>query len=343
MTQQMPRPQLISPRAAQTLEAVRNVTGGFDVDAWHVMDERDNQLVADEILHGTGSSTFVYDFEIAGKRVSGVSVVGARHLAAHYRGLKHRLVASMQKTGELFVFQSFPAENMPMSVSASVVHELGAEPDFYSAIVEIADIKTGNSIQIERREQRFESRRDGSQYERPNYQTIAQSKAYRNAVLSLVPQDVVIRWKEEMLKLRKSDSITASVLDEKRSGVLRFAAQHGLSLDRRAITQLTIDQIGGLGDAAREGQLPAFANSARALGLEISQGEAQPEPGRATPETTAGGQPAPRRRGRPPGPRQPSDEVEENNEEPPPVQEPEPQPQQPVNEPPPRGRVSFEC
>lgn len=342
MTQQVPRPHLISPRAAQTLEAVRNVTGGFDIDAWHVMDERDNALVSDEMLHGTGSSAFVYDFDIKGTKVSGVSVVGARHLAAHYRGLKHRLVASMQKTGALFVFQSFPAENMPMSVSASVVHELGTEPDFYSAIVEIADIKTGNSIQIERREQRFEQRRDGSQYERQHYQTIAQSKAYRNAVLALVPQDLLIQWKEQQLKLRKSDTITASVLDEKRSGVLRFAAQHGLSLDRRAITQLTLDQIAGLGDAAREGQLPAFANSARALGLEISQGEAQPEPGRATPETMAGA-PTPRRRGRPPGPRQPSDEVEENNEEPPPVQEPEPQPQQPVNEPTPRRPVTFEC
>ena len=35
---QSARPQLVSPRAVQTLEAVRNVAGGFDVDAWHVME-----------------------------------------------------------------------------------------------------------------------------------------------------------------------------------------------------------------------------------------------------------------------------------------------------------------
>ena len=61
---QSARPQLVSPRAVQPLEAVRNVAGGFDVDAWHVMEERDDALIADEILNGPGSSKFVYNFEI---------------------------------------------------------------------------------------------------------------------------------------------------------------------------------------------------------------------------------------------------------------------------------------
>jgi hypothetical protein len=316
-------PRLVSPRATQTLDAVRNATGGFDVDAWHVMDERDNALVADEILHGAGSDLFVYNFEIAGKQVSGVSVVGARHLAAHYRGLKHRLVASMQKTRDLLVFQSFPSEHMPMAVSAAREPDLASEPDFYAAVVEVTDIKTGNSIQIERREAREEYRRDGSSYERPNYTTIAQSKAYRNAVLALIPQDVVIRWKAEMLKLKKGETITASVLDQKRSNVLRFAASKGINLDRRAIEHLTLDQIGGLGDAARAGETPAFVHAAQALGLELGQGEQQsaeekePEPPR-------------RPRGRPPGSAR--REPEPPPDEPPPDDEPQQQ-----------RRVSFEC
>ncbi len=106
------RPQLVAPRGqVATLDAVRTMTGGFDVDAWHVMEERDNALIADEILHGPGSSKFVYSFAIAGQRepVSGISVVGARHLAAHYKGLKHRVVAAIQKTGALFTFTSYPA------------------------------------------------------------------------------------------------------------------------------------------------------------------------------------------------------------------------------------------
>ena len=276
---QSARPQLVSPRAVQTLEAVRNVAGGFDVDAWHVMEERDDALIADEILNGPGSSKFVYNFEIMpGTVVTGISVIGASHLANHYGGLQHRIVASMQKVGSLFTFTAYPAEGIPMDVNTKIILELEDEDDFFAAVCEMKDIKTGNSIQIERREKRFEHRRRGGDYERPHYATIAQRKAYRNAVLSLVPQDIVIRWKAAQLKLGKDEIITPSVLDEKRGNVLRFAATRAITLDRRAIEKLTLQQIGGLGDAAREGKLPAFVEAARALGLEIEQGTETAEP-----------------------------------------------------------------
>jgi hypothetical protein len=289
---QSARPQLVSPRAVQTLEAVRTVAGGFDVDAWHVMEERDDALIADEILNGPGSSSFVYSFDIKpGQTVTGISVIGAKHLANHYGGLQHRLVASMQKTNALFTFTSYPAEGMPMMVSTAILPELADEEDFFASVCEIKDLKTGNSIQIERRELRFEERRGGGHYERPNYATIAQSKAYRNAVLALIPQDVAIRWKADMLKLKKSETITASVLDEKRTQVIRFAAQRALGLDRRAVEKLTLDQISGLGDAAREGRLPAFVEAAKALGLEIAQPAGGPaeaaEPTTSGPAITA--------------------------------------------------------
>jgi hypothetical protein len=280
------RPPLVSPRQLATLDAVRTVSGGgFDPDAWVVMERRDDALIADEILHGAGSSTFVYSFPINGVDVAGISVIGARHLANHYKGLKHRLVAAQQKTGSLFVFTSYPAENMPMSVSASVVSELADEDDFYAAVVEVTDIKTGNSIQIERREPRYEERRGGGWFERAHYATIAQSKAYRNAVLALVPQDIAIRWKLDMLRLKKEEVITDSVIDQKRANVLQFAAQKAIALDRQAIQGLTLDQIAGLGDAAREGRLPAFVEAAKALGLEIAQGQAAdaPKPTAASP------------------------------------------------------------
>jgi hypothetical protein len=179
-----------------------------------------------------------------------------------------------------------------MSVSASVVAELADEADFYAAVVEMTDLKTGNKIQTERRESRVEFRRDGSSYERPNYATIAQSKAYRNAVLALIPQDVVIQWREAMLKLKKTETITASVIEEKRSNVLRFAAQRAIALDRHAVEALTLDQIAGLGDAAREGQLPAFVEAARALGLEVGQGqESPPQPQESREPRTPSAQP----------------------------------------------------
>ena len=243
------------------------------------MEERDDALIADEILNGPGSSKFVYNFEIMpGTVVTGISVIGASHLANHYGGLQHRIVASMQKVGSLFTFTAYPAEGIPMDVNTKIILELEDEDDFFAAVCEMKDIKTGNSIQIERREKRFEHRRRGGDYERPHYATIAQRKAYRNAVLSLVPQDIVIRWKDQQIKLGKDVLITESVLDEKRGNVMRFAAQRAIALDRRAIEHLTLQQIGGLGDAAREGKLPAFVEAARALGLEIEQGTETAEP-----------------------------------------------------------------
>ena len=143
-----PMPALASPRLGPSLEMVRNMAGGFDIDAYHVMDRRDDELVAEELLHGAMSSAFVYNFEIAGTHVIGISVVGARHLAAHYRGLRHRIVASTEKVGALFTFKLYPAREMPMLVSRNVVNELAQEPDFYSVVVEIEDIKSGNTLQV---------------------------------------------------------------------------------------------------------------------------------------------------------------------------------------------------
>ena len=60
----------------KTLEAVRSATGGdFDAEAWHVIEQRDNALISDEILNGSGSNKFVYSFSVSGKEVAGISVI----------------------------------------------------------------------------------------------------------------------------------------------------------------------------------------------------------------------------------------------------------------------------
>jgi hypothetical protein len=263
-------PRLVQPRAPEGADQIFEpvgATGRFDPDAWHVMQRRDNALIEDEILHGASSAKFVYSFDISGTSVTGISVVGARHLAAHYGGIKHRIVASVQKSGSLFTFRSYPHDNMPMRVLAESIPQLSDEPDFYEAIVEIFDVKTGNSIQVERRENRLEQRRDKSTYERPHYATIAQAKAYRNGVLAIIPQDILIKWREAQLRLGRNETITADVLGEKRSGVLRFGAARAIPLERGAVEALTLDQIAGLSDAAHTGNLTAFAQAAQALGL----------------------------------------------------------------------------
>ena len=266
------RPKLPSLRGAPLIDMVKSI-GGFDAEAWHVMDRRDNQLIEDEILHGSGSASFVYNFKIKGKDVSGVSVVGARHLAAHYGGMKHKIVASIQKDGALHTFTSYPTEERAMAVNVAVIPELQGEPDFYACLIELTDLKTGNTLQVEVRERRYESRDDGSQWEKPHYQRIAQSKAYRNGVINIIPQDVVLRWKLEMLKLQKSEVITDSVIEQKRKGIMTYTASQGIPLLRHVVNDLTMEQIDGLAEAARTKDKEKFMAALGGLNLTEQQKE----------------------------------------------------------------------
>jgi hypothetical protein len=137
-----------------------------------------------------------------------------------------------------------------------------------------------------------------------------------------------------MLKLRKGETITASVLDEKRSNVLRFAARSSVVIDRRRLEGLTLEQISGLGDAAREGRLPAFVQAAGALGLTAERDEAPPP--------LAEPQPAPRPRGRPRREAAAPEPPTSQQEQPPPATSNEAPKSDVPAEPSARGQVRFE-
>jgi len=259
------RPALPSLRDSRTIDMARNASGGFDAEAYWVMDRRDNQLIEDEILQGAGSKTFVYSFKISNKQVSGVSVIGAQHLAAHYGGLKHRIIATIEKTGALHIYTSYPTAERDMKAAPAVHHELAEEPDYFKVLVEMTDLKTGNTRQIETVERRLEYRDDGTSWEKPHYQRIAQSKAYRNAVLALIPQDVKIRWLQQQLKL--TEIITDDVIGEKRKAVLSYTAKASIPLAREAVNQLTMEQISALSDVAKERDRDRFLSALDGLGL----------------------------------------------------------------------------
>lgn len=266
------------------------------------MEKRDESLIEQEILNGSGSAKFVYQFPLQGSTVSGISVVGARHLAYHYGGLQHRMIASIEKRGALFVYTTYPHDGGGMKVETSYLHDLADEDDFYGVLIEMTDQKKGNRIQVEKRETRTERKRDGGTFERPHFQVIAQSKAYRNAVLALVPQDVQLQWKEAQMRLGKGEVVTASLADEKRAGVLRYAAAQGIAINRQGLEALTLDQITGLGDAARgEGGKAGFLRSAVALGI-VTVAEVVDGGGAAAPQ--AAQEPARERK-----PRQPRQEA----------------------------------
>ena len=232
----------------------------FDTDAWHVMQERDNALIRDEVLHGVASTAFVYDFTISGSRVTGVSVVGARELASQYKGIKSRIVATVEKRGALFIFRTFT----PLSIDTRVLHELADEPDFYECVMEVSDIKTGNSIEVRKKETKTEAKRNGGTFDRPHYDVIAESKAFRNGVLSVLPQSVIRDFKERCLKAGNTSQ--EATIQQRRAAAAAHAAKNGIALDRQALEGLTYEELTGLGGAAAQG-LDQFKRAAMALGL----------------------------------------------------------------------------
>lgn len=237
----------------------RNV-GSFDPDAWHVMQERDNSLIRDELLHGAASNAYVYSFNLKGSQVTGISVVGARELAAQYKGIKSRIVATVEKRGNLFIFRTFA----PLSIETRSLPELSDETDFYEVVMEVEDIKTGNSIQVRKKESKLEMKRDGSAYERPHFDVIAESKAFRNGVLSVLPQSVIREFKERSLKAGQTSN--EETIDQIRAKVAAFATKNAIPVDRQALAGLGYAEISGLGGAARQ-SVDQFREAAASLGL----------------------------------------------------------------------------
>jgi len=273
----------------------------FSADAWHAMNARDNMQVEQEVLNGDAGAEYVYAMLVQGKLVTGVSVVGASQLACEYGGIKSRLIGSTHKKGSLFVFWRAG------QLDVRSIPELEDQPDYYEAVVEVTDIKTGNSIEIRKTEEAFGTRRDGGKFARPHFDTIAESKARRKGTLSLIPQSIVSKFKLRCLDaaikagafddpkdaplktaikrflatLKVSNAGPERTIDQLRSGAMEWAAKNAISLDRMALQNLTYDEIYGLGGAARDGK-EAFRVACEALGVlrdmaEIETNVAPPE------------------------------------------------------------------
>jgi hypothetical protein len=252
--------QLRAPNSAGEAVFQELLGRSFDPDAWHVMQERDNALIRDEITHGVASKAFVYEFEIKGKKVTGVSVVGARELAAQYKGIKSRIVATIEKRGSLFIFRTF----QPLSIETRHLPDLADEADYYECVMEVEDIKTGNSTQVRKKESKVESTRSGGTYERPHYDTIAESKARRNGILDVLPQAVIAEFKAKCLAAGNSSN--EQTIDQRRAAAAAYAAKYAIAVDRQALAGLSFAELDGLGGAAAQG-VEAFKRSAAALGL----------------------------------------------------------------------------
>jgi len=238
-------------------------SSAFNPEAYHAMQERDDQLIRDSILHGYAGEEYIYSFWPKGakEKVVGVSVVGARELACYYGGIKARIVASVDKTASLFIFKSFE----PMGVQVQMIPQLADEDDFYEVVMEVTDLKTGNSLQVRKKETKMDKRKDGTPYARQHYDVIAESKAFRNGVLSVIPQNVISAFKERCLKSGKVSQ--EQTLDDLKENVLLYATKNSIPLDRAAINNLLYSEISGLGGAARE-SIDSFREACTQLGVE---------------------------------------------------------------------------
>ncbi len=274
----------------------------FSQEAWHAMNARDNMQIEDEVLHGAAEPEFVYAMMVQGKLVTGVSVVGARQIATEYGGIKGRLIASTEKRGALFVFRQFS----PLMIETRTLEELESVDDYYEAVLEVTDIKTGNSIEVRKSESATGNKRDGGKFDRLHYATLAESKAFRNGVLSLIPQGVVKKFKLRCLKVAldagafndtEKAQLKAAVkrlienpqappagaertIDQLRDGAMSFATKQGISLDRQALAGLTYAELYALGQTAKD--IAAFREAVSTMGLvrEATQQEAPAQPRR---------------------------------------------------------------
>lgn len=152
----------------------------------------------------------------------------------------------------------------PPSMSIQHIPELADQADFYEVVVEVQDLKTGNSIQQRKKEDKCGRKRDGGLFERPHFDVIAEAKAFRNGVLAIIPQDVVSQFEQKALSAGNKGSVQTKA--DRIAGLLRFAASKGVAVIRSAIEELTSDQIDGIGQAARE-SVESFRRAAVALGI----------------------------------------------------------------------------
>jgi len=255
----------------------------FSPDAYHVMQQRDDQLIKDELLRGDTSKAFVYRFPIQGNEVTGVSVIGARQLASEYGGIKARIVATVEKRGALFIFRSFE----PLNIETRTMHDLADEIDYYECIMQVDDIKTGNAIQVRKKEAKLERKKSGDMFERPHYDVICESKAYRNGVLSVLPQAVIQAFKAK--HLAAGNTSNEKTMEQLREGAKAFAAKHGISLVREVLSQMAYSELYGFGSAAAQGP-DAFMQAGVALGVIVDDGHPSgevPPPPPAAPKPTA--------------------------------------------------------
>lgn len=252
------------------------VAGDFDKERHYVLAERDRKAITEAIIYGAVDTDWVY--RLPGRSgAEGISVVGARQLAALYKGLRHRILFSVEKRGPLWTITNYPTDRREGSVLFQI-QPPGTEdvPDFYKVLVEVEDIKTGNSLQDEKTELRVNFDREGKPYDNAHYATIAQAKAARNAVEHILPQDFVRRFVDNALGLKdeaggkpESRAFAMSAIEEAHRKIAAYAVSYSIAIDTMKLDKLDMATVEGLRMAAGTG-IDQFRDALGTLGLVVA-------------------------------------------------------------------------
>ena len=128
-------------------------------------------------------------------------------------------------------------------------------------------------------EMRWDTARDGKPYQNRHFATVAQAKAFRNAIEHVLPQDVVLAFVNNILEFRGENkngkTEVGGHLQDTRAKLRRYATSNGITIDVGALERQPLENLAGLGDAARAGRVE-FIAALTAAGLFLSAADAPP-------------------------------------------------------------------
>ena len=155
----------------ETKGALVPASGDVPAEAVAAIESADEEAIVQHILTGSGPDAFLYSFPVGGKPIVGISVDGAAEIAQLVGNIEVLPDMHVQDRGTSF-FAAVRARNLSRNVTWMGSHEQKKNKTLRDGAGEVPD------------EHAF---------------TVAISKATRNAVLRVVPQEVVHRICEQFL------------------------------------------------------------------------------------------------------------------------------------------------
>ena len=153
-------------------------------DPYLDMDRRDDAMIIAEAI-GQFSDEYIYQYEIDGKPVRGLSFSGVKEARRLYK-----------------------------MIAVSIV-SIDEKPMYYECKARSLDRITGSATEVIYRQAKGIKRRDGSHWENPHAFMICQSKAKRNAIAELLPQALIRGWMNDYEATKTFDGKRAEAFHEK--------------------------------------------------------------------------------------------------------------------------------